>query len=267
MYGLRKMLEMEEKRLSRIEKLVEESLCAAPAGSLRVSCSNGHTQYYHCTDENEKSRHFGTYIRKANLDLARKLAQKDYDRKMQELVRKRLKQIRKILPDYEDEEVERIYLEEVRGRQEMILPVEKTKEWKLKEWMDKPYQSKPFYVDAPEIYSKKGERVRSKSEKILADTFFDLGIPYKYECPLQLKDGRVVYPDFTFLNLETGKEIYWEHDGKMDDPEYASKAVRKIDSYMKSDIFPGEQLILTYETSEYMLNFSTVKALIHKYLV
>lgn len=266
MASLKKMLEMEEKRLAKIEKIVEANLCTVPEGNLRVSCSNGRTQYYHCTDENERSRHFGTYIRKSDIDFARKLAQKDYDRKVQALVSKRMKQIRKILLDYEDGEIERLYQQEVTGRKELVVPVEETKEARLHEWQERPFHGKTFYADAPEIYSKRGERVRSKSEKILADTFFDLGIPYKYECPLQLHDGRVVYPDFTFFQVETGREMYWEHDGKMDDPEYAAKAIRKIDSYIKSGIYPGEQLILTYETSEYMLNFGTVKALIQRYL-
>lgn len=36
-------------------------------------------------------------------------------------------------------------------------------------------------------------------------------IPYKYECPLYLKGVGTVYPDFTFLSLKTGQEIYWKN--------------------------------------------------------
>lgn len=35
----------------------------------------------------------------------------------------------------------------------------------------------------------KGERGRSKSEKIIADELARCDIPYKYEYPLRIKDG------------------------------------------------------------------------------
>lgn len=58
-----------------------------------------------------------------------------------------------------------------------------------------------------EIYTQKGERVRSKSEKTLADYFYYHGIPYKYECPLLLKGFGIIYPDFTFLTRRSQKEM------------------------------------------------------------
>ena len=57
-----------------------------------------------------------------------------------------------------------------------------------------------------------------------------------------------VYPDFTFLSKKTGEEIYWEHNGMVDNPVYARNMVRKIECYENNGIFPGERLILTYET-------------------
>ena len=117
------------------------------------------------------------------------------------------------------------------------------------------------------ILTQKGERVRSKSEKILADYFYQNGIPYKYEMPLYLKGFGVIYPDFTFLSRRTKKEIYWEHNGRMDDPIYARNAVRKIQAYEECGIYPGEDLILTYETERTILNERIVKSLVEKYLV
>ena len=63
------------------------------------------------------------------------------------------------------------------------------------------------------ILTENGERVRSKSEKILADYFYRQNILYKYEKPLYLKGYGTVYPDFTFLSSKTGKEIYWNMRG------------------------------------------------------
>mgnify|MGYP003302919147 FL=1 len=100
----------------------------------------------------------------------------------------------------------------------------------------------------------------------MADYFYRKGIKYKYECPLLLKDGRVVYPDFTFLSPKTGEEIYWEHNGMVDDPGYARKMVRKINAYENNGIFPGERLILTYETEQTILNTGKIKQLVDRYL-
>ena len=113
----------------------------------------------------------------------------------------------------------------------------------------------------------RGERVRSKSEKILADYFFQKGIIYKYECPLYLKSIGVVHPDFTFLSRKTRQEIYWEHDGRMDDPIYAQNAVRKIQAYEKNGIYPGERLILTFETTKNVLDMELVEKLVSRYLM
>ena len=96
--------------------------------------------------------------------------------------------------------------------------------------------------------------MRSKSEKILADYFFRNNIPYKYEKPLILKGYGTVYPDFTLFSPRLRKEIYWEHEGRMDDPVYARNAVKIIYSYEQNGIFEGERLILTYETEETVMN-------------
>ena len=49
-------------------------------------------------------------------------------------------------------------------------------------------------------------------------------------------------------------EVVWEHDGRMVDPVYAQSAVRKIHAYEKNGIFPGERLILTFETEKTILD-------------
>lgn len=111
-----------------------------------------------------------------------------------------------------------------------------------------------FEENAPEIYTEKGERVRSKSEKIIADKLFLLGIPYRYECPLHLSDRLVVYPDFTILRVAERKELYWEHFGMMDDADYVENVMLKISSYEKNGVFLGIDLFATFETSRKPLN-------------
>ena len=152
-------------------------------------------------------------------------------------------------------------------RQLLVTPIEPIWEKELAKWYDSEYHGKEFYEGTAEIVTEKGERVRSKSEKILADYFYRNNILYQYEKPLYLKGYGTIYPDFTFLSKKTRKEIYWEHEGMMDKPEYAKSAVKKIESYQRNGIHLGERLILTFETELTVLNSQIVEELVEKYLV
>ena len=262
MKGLKELLLKEEKRLQGIVQVARERLKDAPEGKLRITKSHGHSQYYHCVGE-EKG---GTYIAKGNDELIRKLAQKTYDEKVLRLSEKRLAQIKKLTATYEEDEISKIYLGENEIRRKLIIPIEQTWEQMLSEWKAKTYEGKEFQEGMPVIMTEKGERVRSKSEKILADYFYHRGIEYKYECPLYLKGVGTIYPDFTILSKKTGQEIYWEHNGMVDTPAYARKMVRKINAYERNGIFPGERLILTYETEQTVLDMEKIEQRIQRYL-
>ena len=151
-------------------------------------------------------------------------------------------------------------------RKKLISPLEADWEYKLQQWYNMPYKGKEFQEGTPVILTERGERVRSKSEKILADYFHRKQILYKYEKPIYLTGYGIVYPDFTFLSSKTGEELYWEHEGMMDKQEYARSAVRKIESYQKNGIYPGERLILTFETEQSILNQNVFERLAERYL-
>lgn len=263
MKGLKRILLAEQVRLERIIKGAKKRLANSPEGRLRISRSHNCVQYYHCTSEKKS----GSYIGKDKIELAKKLAQKAYDKNILKLAEKRVEQIKEFVADYADDELEQLYLGENLERQKLIRPVEPTWEQRLEEWKKQAYEGKGFQEGTPIIMTEKGERVRSKSEKIIADYLYRHGIEYKYECPIQLKEMSVVYPDFTFLSPKTGKEIYWEHCGRVDDPKYARKMVRKINAYENSGIFVGERLILTYETEQTILSTTKIEQMVKRYLV
>ena len=267
MIGLQKYLTEEAERLRKIKQVVDKRLVNTPEGNLRITTSGKHAQYMHCMKDNGIYKKQGKYLKKEDIPLVKALAQKTYDQKIKRLVEKRLKQIQTIIKDYSDNEIENIYIKMISTRQNLVNPVEKTWDQVVSDWKSIPYLEKEFREGTPEIYTKKGERVRSKSEKLIADTFYDMGIEYKYECPLKLKGYGTVYPDFTILSKKTGKEIYWEHDGRMDDPQYSEQAVKKINSYISNGIFPGYRLILTFETTKVVLNDRIIKIMIDNYLM
>ena len=223
--------------------------------------SNGVVQYYHYKAGKR------VYLPKKEMELAKRLAQKTYDEKVLRCATKRLAQIKRILKDYEDNEIESIYLKEHVERRALIQPVELTYDQKVENWMNEPYAGKPINLDTTLIVTNSGMPVRSKSEKIIADYFDSVGVRYKYECPIELKPYGTIYPDFTFLSPYDGREIYWEHEGMMDNPEYARNAVTKMKLYEKNGILPGENLILTFETSKSVIDMEIVKKFTERYLI
>lgn len=251
-------------RLKTIAQTVEKELSTLPRGNLRISSKKGVPHYYY-VKENMSGN--GKYIPKDKWDFAKKLAQRSYDEKVLAYARKKGNQMERLLRNYEDYKIEELYMSENPNRRNLVTPVEEPYQLKLEHWLSISYEGKGFGEESPVILTNGGVRVRSKSEKILADYFESMGIPYKYECPKYLKPFGTVYPDFTFLSRKSGREIYWEHDGMMDKPDYAKKAVRKIELYEKNGIFPGEQLIITYETSEAVINTELIKVLTNRYLL
>lgn len=226
MKGLKDLLLEEQYRLEKIIEATKNRLKDAPTGTLRMSRSHNQVQYYRCSKEKKK----GIYISKKNIKLAQQLAQKTYDEKVLKIAEKRLLQISKITKDYKENEIEEIYNKERLERQRLIEPVEQTWEQRVIEWKLKEYKGKGFREDTPIVLTERGERVRSKSEKIMADYFYRHGIEYKYECPLYLNGVGTIYPDFTFLSKKTGEEIYWEHNGKVDDSRLCKDYGEKIAS-------------------------------------
>lgn len=268
MHGLKQLLCEEQAYLTQlINDLTTElrtNFSTLPPDHIRISHCNNTIQYYQ-VGKSFKNKN-GVYIPREEMDFVHQLSQRDYDNEMLRLATKRLKQIKKITKDYEDFEFEQIYLSKTPERQALIKPYRPTWQHCLSVWQNQEYPGKGFEEDAPVIYSDRGERVRSKSEKILADYFYHNNIPYLYEKPITLGSNITIYPDFTFLSREKRTEIYWEHLGKMDDPAYANNAIRKISTFQANGIYPGDRLILTYETKDTYLSTKDIERLCRRFL-
>lgn len=261
---MKSLLQERQKYLLQLKEEKEKALINVPAGTLRFCSSGGRTQYYHRTDPKDVT---GVYIREEDIQIARQLAQKDYDRKVLSAVDQELKAIGKYLVNYPLSDAEQIYEKLRKERQKLIMPIRESDEHYIQAWENVTYQGKEFPENMPELFTAKGERVRSKSEIIIADTLSREGVPYRYECPVHLNGIGLVFPDFTVLNLKLRKEMYWEHLGMMDDPDYVETAIQKISSYEQNGIFQGDQLILTYETKLHPLNQKQIGRIIQHYLL
>lgn len=92
--------------------------------------------------------------------------------------------------------------------------------------------------------TRNGERVRSKSELIIANLLYEFNISYEYEKKLFYSKNKWIEPDFTINN---GKEFYWEHLGMRGIENYDSKWLEKLNIYQK--YFSG-RLKTTFESPD-----------------
>lgn len=264
MQNLKVLLKEEQKHLEKIIEKTESCLKDAPEGRINISESHNVTQFFHYQVGCKNSK--GTYINRENEELISALVQKSYNTAVLKKVRIRAKKIKRLIQDYDKGEIESIYLNQHPERKRRIEPIQKPWSLYVAEWESQPYRGKDFSDTAKYILTDKGEKVRSKSEKIIADYLFRKGIAYKYECPLYLKGIGTIYPDFTLLSPATREEIYWEHCGLMDNSNYAISAVKRINTYQKNHIFPGDRLILTFETDKIVLESEILEKIVDKYL-
>ena len=179
---------------------------------------------------------------------------------------------------YNLQKLQNLYEHIPQKRKKLIQPAYLTMEEYAKAWQTVTYNSLPFDEAVPEHYVSNGQRVRSKSEILIAETLIRENIPFRYEYPVKLKLytatanveglGNIihVHPDFYCLNTRTGKEYIWEHFGMMDDADYASKAIAKLNNYALNGWHYGQNLIATFETHQMTLNSKVVRSFIDVYL-
>jgi len=264
MKNVLQQLKLREKKLLSLIKEKKLDLKSAPSGFLRINSSGGRTNYY--VRDNPKDFN-GKYIPAKDLYVARRLAQRDYDKKVLRSAEQELNIIQRFLNEYPDTAPEFIYGDLHDARKSLVSPIRKTDEQYLHEWLDIIWTRKEIPPDAPSFLTEKGEQVRSKSEVIIADILYKQNIPYRYEYPLFLNNFGMVHPDFTIMTFPDRKELYWEHLGMMDDQVYVERNVKKINAYIQNGLFPGEHLILTFETKKTPLNQNIISQNIQKYLL
>ena len=250
--------------LSDKKALLEAARDDQIEGRLRINRNRNRTEYYHCRYPGDYN---GKYISVRNKDLICSLAQKDYDNQALNAIDQELNVIGRCLDDYPKITVEDIYPALAPERRELVIPVVDTDEILVEKWLSVEYLHKGFEEGAPEHYTARGLRVRSKSEVIIANYLDQMGIPYRYEWPVRLASGRIVYPDFLILNVRQRREVIYEHFGEMDDPDYARDAVFKMKGYEMSGFRQGESLVITMETQACPLDIRLVQSVAEKYFM
>ena len=232
-----------------------------PRGRIYVRKAKNRVQFYLRLDGRE------VYLRKENKNEIRRYLQKAYDEKIIRLIGGEVAGLTTLLDRQSNtiHAIKRAYAshpEEVKG---YIIPVDISDEEYAAQWQKQPYEAKKQDEGHQAFMTERGESVRSKSELNIANMLHGMGIPYRYECPLVLRSGVTIYPDFTVLDVTNRRIVYWEHRGMMDDKDYAEHAVLRIKSYARNNIHIGRDLIITEETQKHPLGTQEIKGLIQAY--
>lgn len=262
-YDARPVIKKRAELLRQEIKARVQALQKAPDGTLRVSKYGNTYHYYHRTEAKDT---LGVYIRENNIRLAKALAQKTYDKKFVAEAQKELGILDEYLRRTESTAIEKIYDDMHPGKKILINPVFEDQATFVRNWEGVVYPPGYFAEGDAEHYTAKNERVRSKTEVNIANMLNLYGIPYRYEFPLVM-DSIEFRPDFLCLNVRTRKEYVWEHFGMMELEDYARKNVDKISRYMLNGNIPGENFIMTFETTKKPLNSEVIKAMIENYLI
>ena len=264
MNSLKEKVSEREQFLVGLIKSKKAALIKVPEGILRVS-PRGKTnqcQYYHVTDASGPN---GNYIKKSQIKLIHALAQKEYDVKTLKSAEKELKTLSQLSRIYQSgQTVEECFCKMSNNKRSLITPIELTDDMYVRNWLSEPFERLDAYEKPEGFISDNNENMRSKSEVLIANCLKKHGVPYRYECIVKI-GGKSMAPDFIILNTRTRKEILWEHLGLLDNSEYLERSIEKLTLYEMNGFFPGDNLIITFETSKHQLNTLLLNKTIEKY--
>ena len=104
MENLKQILYEKQLELEEIEKTNKKTLERLPEGYVNISKNKNSIQYYWRKDDGTE-----TYINKKNRSIIKKLAQKEYEKKVQIIIKKNKKCLRNMLDKYEFDETLKAY--------------------------------------------------------------------------------------------------------------------------------------------------------------
>lgn len=267
---IREELLKREQDILKLIQIAEKNIENKQNSTVEISTGKGKTQYYHCFRDQNGVRRKKYLSAKTHIAEIKSLAQYSYTCEFLKVAYMQLQAVRIALKNIDEESLANVFAMLHPARKKLIDPFVMDKEEYIKRWEAVKIPPSYFDPDLPEFFTERGEQVRSKSEKIIADKYYMIGIPYRYEQPLILLDRgkRVrVRPDFTVLNMRTRVQRFHEHLGRMDDPKYINKNIYKLRLYEKNGIYVGDQLILTYESSDRPLDMNHLERLIDRYMM
>ena len=247
----------ESQRLEKQIKHLESQIQELPNGKLICARNDNRWKWYH------SDGHKSVYIPKKEHKFAEQLAKKKYLSLLVEDMHQEKIAIDYYLRHHKQSKAEELLVNESEY-QKLLSSTFQSRSQELKDWINADYKICKKYPERKIFKTSSGNMVRSKSEVLIDMALYTNGIPFRYECEMNLGE-LTIYPDFTIKHPKSGKIYYWEHFGRMDDEKYARNAADKLKRYIEIGIIPNIDLITTYETKECPLDYETVEKVIKEY--
>lgn len=222
----------------------------SPAGTLQVlqAKAGGALRYFHCVPDN------GRYLRTAitaNDTMIRMLADKEYARHGLAVAENDLKilmQMKNRLTEPNPETIKNMMKPAYRTLPDQYireLSISDERRRLQQQWAESPFEQSDYKPEKRNKKTSRGLYVRSKSELLIAEKFYQYDVPFRYEQLLQI-GLHTLAPDFTFLD-SSRREFYLEYCGMMDDPDYVERVVRNRRWYERIGISAWTNMIYIYE--------------------
>ena len=152
---------------TREQKEVSQKEFKRGQSHIRVTKKKCGYQYYIQKADGKR-----TYVRKENLEMVRCILQSEYDMQLHANLRQAIEAIQKFLKVYNPYVINETYDKLCDARKRLITPIIQADDEYIQEWKSKNKGEMNTYPEQKLYRTEKGELVRSKSEKILADLFF-----------------------------------------------------------------------------------------------
>lgn len=224
-------------------KAFEAELETLPEGRLARKNVKGKTYFYRRLNDNEY------YIKKTENELVAKLNRKKFLQASLKILKKGLRTqstfIKSFNPYSSTETADNLTIQ---------YPI----------WDNCDYPKNPFHPEKLIHVTSNGQKVRSKSEVLIANNLDLLNIEFHYEQELVI-NGNKFYPDFT---IKTTKGIiYWEHFGLMGNSDYRNSLLRKQASYLDNNLIPFINIIYTYDNEDGSINSLAINRIINTFIL
>lgn len=262
---LSSLLDDYERQLDQFDRLLPDF----PSGYLRIRNRNEKTHCYRISKHNGIKKEYPIATESPDgKRMLQMLLEKHIIRHGRPILRRNIKILRQLLPALRVYDPDLI-VSNLSGTSSILpdrlyLPEQFNAGKWIADTMAGRYSTNPSHPEDLIHLTKRGIRVRSKSEVFWDDALSDANAIFRYDSALALKNGKVIYPDFLVFVPESRRLVIIEHFGRMDDPKYAMKNMRRLQEYADSGYILGHDVFFTMETREQPLSHAQIKAVMRQ---
>ena len=240
--NFRMLIKDELERTERQIAKLQAGIAHSPQEDLYITHNDKYINWFAKSPGSEKS-----YIKKSNRDFAKLLARKAFWKHMLSAKEANLEVCRLFLDSFNsDDQIMQEFFDKMPDARALLSnPGSMPKDaWN---WQFEPYAKKTDHLEELKIQTLRGEKVRSKSEALIANLLYMIPLPYQYEREWILL-GEIAHPDFTIRHPKTGILYPLEHFGMMDTPRYKRRALHRIEQFAGTGYYPNINFFVSFET-------------------